>query len=418
MPKRLLVLGAGGAFREGFFRAAARRGVQAILVDDNPYNRYDRLADATVLRAPDDPELPDVIEGIDGVTSLSDRAAGMVHRISRRFGLPGPGQRAADASHDKAALRRWTNGPLSAVPWARVVSAADLARFEATYAGPVVLKPVDGAGSFGVAWAPGPTAAADRLADVLARSRSGVAIVEAYLPGDEYSFEVSVQHGQMLWFSVTEKGSGPHFVERQHLVAPERRQHGVAGFLAGLLGALGVEDAVLHVEARHGPGGWCLVEAAVRPAGGMIAEVTRAATGIDIYHHQISIALGEPPPDPAAPACAVAGVRFVLGSGVTRDIGSLANLSRDLPAVSQLMPLLPVGHPVPRVDANWWRAGYVLAQGADRAEVVSQLLVAERRLTHALGLRDTTAAEDARSQPGPLDPADPGRVPLPDRSGG
>ncbi|HET8660501.1 MAG TPA: ATP-grasp domain-containing protein [Micromonosporaceae bacterium] len=423
MARRLLVLGVGGPFREGFFRVAARRGIETILVDDNPYNRYDRLADAVVLRSPADPDLlrdlPSAVGPVDGVTSLSDLAASMVEHLARRYGVPAPGARGALAAHDKTVLRRLT-GDLTPVPWSLVEHPDDLAPLCREVGGPVVLKPVDGAGSFGVTVARDEAEARAQLGYVIARSRRGAAIAEAYLAGQEYSFEVTVAGGAVRWFSVTEKTTSgvPAFLERQHVVERDQRRYaglGVPAFLARLVAALGVEHAVLHVEARHGSPGWGLIEVALRPAGGMIVEVTRAATGVDLYEHQISVALGEEvpamPAPPAPPAATgrdgddgggapdgrpdqVAGVRFAIGTGVLQDVRSVARLCAGLTCVVHLSPLLPAGTGIHRLDANWCRAGYVLARGGPRGTVLGDLKLAEQRLTAALGLHDPFPDQD------------------------
>jgi len=409
MAGRLLVLGVGGPFREGFFRAAARRGIETVLVDDNPYNRYDRLADTVVLRSPADPDLlrdlPATVGPVDGVTSLSDLAASMADRLARRYGVPAPGARGALAAHDKTVLRRLT-ADLTPVHWALVEHPDDLARLCRAAGGPVVLKPVDGAGSFGVTVARDETEAKAQLGYVTARSRRGVAIAEAYLAGREYSFEVTVAGGAVRWFSATEKttSGAPAFLERQHVVERDQRRYadlGVPAFLSRLVAALGIEHAVLHVEARHGSPGWRLIEVALRPAGGMIVEVTRAATGVDLYEHQISVALGEEAPlppvadrsdegdeAPGAQPGQVAGVRFAIGTGVLQDVRSVARLCAGLTSVVHLSPLLPAGTEIHRLDANWCRAGYVLARGSLRGTVLGDLKLAEQRLTAALGLHD------------------------------
>jgi hypothetical protein len=50
--------------------------------------------------------------------------------------------------------------------------------------------------------------------------------------------------------------------------------------------------AVMHVEAKLVGHRWTLLEAAVRPAGGLIPEITAAVTGVNLYDSQLSVALG------------------------------------------------------------------------------------------------------------------------------
>ena len=136
-----------------------------------------------MIRPPDDPslvtDLPSLIGPIDGVTSLSDRAATVLHRLAERLGLAAPGERAAQTAHDKAALRQRTNQSPEPLPWVRAVSPSDLDRLVEVYEGPVILKPIGGSGSLGVWFAETSAEARARVERVASLSRSGAAIVEA-----------------------------------------------------------------------------------------------------------------------------------------------------------------------------------------------------------------------------------------------
>jgi biotin carboxylase len=397
VPARLLVVAAGSPIRHGFFLAAARGGIKTVLVDDNPYNRYDLLADDTMVRGLDDPRLPAELAAmagsVDGVTSLSDRAAPLVDWVARECGLPAPGRDAARAAHDKEALRRLTTGVLGPLPWDVVHDDQHISSFFEYCAGPAVMKPVDAAASLGVAFAANAAEAKAKLQGVLRCSPRGHALIEAYVPGPEFSFEVVVRDGAVTWFSTTEKTTTgpPRFLERQHVVERDRSPFarlGASTFLEAIVDSLGVENAVMHVEAKLADQGWTLLEAAVRPAGGLIPEITEAVTGVNLYDSQLSVALGAEPREPDVPDCPVAGVRFVIGTGTVRDAGSMAPICRDVASLAHASPLLPAGVRIGCVEANWRRAGYVLARGTRRETLLEDLLRLERRLTEALGLSD------------------------------
>jgi len=399
--QRLLVIGAGGPMREGLFLAAARRGISVTLVDDNPYNRYDRLVDTTILRRPDDPalvtDLAAVARRADGITSLSDRAAPLVDQVARAHGFPAPGCGAARSAHDKALLRRLTNGRLRPVRSALVHDEQVIDRFFAEWRGPAIIKPVDGAASFGVVYAESAREAHAGLEHAVHRSRRGLAVIEGYVPGPEFSFEVVVRDRAVWSLSVTEKTTTgpPHFLERQQVSENDQSRYerlGAQAFAATLVESLGVENAVMHVETKLADGGWTLIEAAVRPGGGMIAEVTGLGGGLDLYDSQLAVALGLTPGtrDVAGP---VSAVRFVIGRGTIRDPRSLTEIAEGLDSVLHVCTLLPAGFRVGELEANWQRAAYVLARGADRTQVLAEVAEAERRLTGALGLTD---AEDRR----------------------
>ncbi|HET8680808.1 MAG TPA: hypothetical protein VFM54_02865 [Micromonosporaceae bacterium] len=145
------------------------------------------------------------------------------------------------------------------VRWSLVEHPDDLARLCRQVGGPVVVKPVDGAGSFGVTVARDETEARAQLGYVTDRSRRGVAIAEAYLAG-----------------------------------------------------------------------------------------------------------------------------RFAIGTGVLQGVRSVGRLCAGLASVVHLSPLLPAGTEIHSLDANWCRAGSVLARGDPFPDQGDLDVVAQAPFTHAV----------------------------------
>jgi cysteine synthase A len=398
---RILVLGIG-PLRERFFLAAARLGLDAILIDESAYSRYDRLCERTYAwrlwdhgrPGPDYGRLEELRGQVSGVVALNDWSTPIAADLALRWGLPGAGRATASRGHDKHAVRSaLAAAGLDDTAHRLVGSPADVAAFYAdTGAEAVVLKPVDGGAGLGVRLAGSVTEAQAALAGVLAATGRGQALAEVRLVGQECSLEAVVRSGAVVASVVTEKVSTapPRFIELRHMVSGDQRAwvaSGVGGFLDGLVSALKVEDAVLHVEAILTAAGWRVIEVALRPAGGLITDLVRLSTGLDLYAEQLRLATGQqaavPPPRDGAPH---AGVQFAAGVGVVADAPSVFAIRDGLADIVFAERLLPPGTPVPEVSANWWRAGYALGVGTDQARLAAQLETATQRMLALTGL--------------------------------
>ncbi|GGY89351.1 ATP-grasp domain-containing protein [Streptomyces nitrosporeus] len=112
-------------------------------------------------------------------------------------------------------------------------------------------------------------------------------LVEDYVPGREFSFEVVVVDGEPHVVAVHEKCemtetagavledacvSPPTSLSREELVAGLR-------WVSSVLDTLGLGWGCFHVEARHAPSGWDLIEVNPRVGGSLISPSVGALTG-------------------------------------------------------------------------------------------------------------------------------------------
>jgi hypothetical protein len=403
MAPRVLVLGAG-PLRDRFFLTAAAMGVRTVAVDDSVTPRYDRLCDETCpLRLSDDADrarLEELAGKSDGVIALSDRMVPVAAALAARWGLPGCGTATVARGHDKAAVREaLAAAEADFVGFRRVRTGTEAADFlRTTKLGSAVVKPVDGTASLGVRLVTGPREAAAACAE-LGTGPDGL-LIEEYLLGPEVSIEAVVRGGRVIWHTVTDKvtSPGPQFIELRHTVGGPSNRLGHVGarpFLQAVIDALGIDDAIVHAEAKCGPADWRLVEIGVRPAGGLIVDLVRQATGLDLYAELLRLALGQPSVHAAAEddsghfgqgSGLYAAVHYVAGRGVVRDFPSMAPVFDGLDTVCGAERLLPPGAEIGDVHSNRLRAGYVRACSADRDRLDTQLIAATRRLTRLLGL--------------------------------
>lgn len=286
-----------------FARRARELGVEPVLLaadpDRYPYAWEDGVpvlrvdtASPRAVRAVADPS-------VVGVTTSSEYYLPVAAEVASALGLPGPAWQSVARCRDKANQRADASthglpvpGHAVASTVAEAVTAADLLGW------PVVVKPVTGSGSVGVRRCADRTEVATHTARLLATTENerGLPVptrvlVEEHVDGPEYSVEV---FGDKVVAVVAKHvGPPPHFVETGHDL-PADVPDAVPALALRALTALDLGFGAAHVEIRLAAGGPVLIEVNPRLAGGMIPELVRAATGIDLVAAQTAAAMGKP----------------------------------------------------------------------------------------------------------------------------
>jgi cysteine synthase A len=386
-------------------RIADRLGVRPVLLTSRP-GRYAGLAeqpcevlvcdtnDLTALRA--------VVRGRAaagaapaGVITTSEYYLEAVAALATELGVPGNPAAALRTCRDKARTREVLTS--AGLPQPRFVVLRDPAEAPAAVARvglPCVVKPVDDSGSTNVLLCDTAEQASAQVAAVLAVTENGrgqpsarTVLVEQYLPQAELSAELFSVAGVATCLGVTQKSvtGGPYFVETQHVFPaplPSTVTAEVIEAARQALKATGIEHGASHVELKLTPDGPAVVEINARLAGGMIPELVRLATGVELLEQQLRAAIGRPVDLAACRDPRFAGIRFLLAgaTGVLDGVRGVAE-ARDLPGVDRVAITAAPGAAVrpPRSFAD--RLGYVIATGDSAAEVESTLHAAADLLT-------------------------------------
>jgi cysteine synthase A len=394
--KHLLVIGTWD-MREAALAAWADAGIEVTLVDAAASSRPGPAArridvDVWDNARPDGRRLADLASTADGVVTLAEFSTVTAARVAQNAGLPGPGVSAALLARDKIALRRYLAA--AGVPgprFAEVRGPDDIAAFfAATGVRDAVLKPADSAGSTAVVHVRSAAEALDSLPAALRWSFSGRAILEELVAGREFSVEATVRDGVATIAAVVEKATLPHgFVECRHVVPADLTWDELVALereATAVIDALAVECAIVHAEFRLGPSGCVLIEIAVRPAGGLIPDMLKLTTGVDLYRAQAALAVGLAPEPFPARADGFAGVQFVTATGTVSREARLEMLLHDHPGVARAGQLVPPGTTIPALDSNGVRAGYVIARAPSRAALDRVLNAATDDLATRIGL--------------------------------
>ena len=292
--------------------------------------------------------------------------------------------------------------------FARCATIAEARTFAKRNGYPVVVKPSHGWGQRGVARVDEDEELARAFDDARAHDarvngalEAASVVVEGWLEGREYSVNGWVERGELVSYCVTER-----------IKVPGKRPLGV--MIAELYpsGLSQAEEASVVDEARRGAAalghtrGPCysqvalsgdglprLFETAARLGGGFDADVTRLASGVDLYARVLGVALGSDALETSfasSPKHAAAIAKFLVARpGLVRQIDGVA-AARAMPGVADVECFVAQGDEVYPLTDSAKRAAYVLAHGETRTEVTA-------RATEALAtLRIDTDVRDAR----------------------
>ncbi|MEA5361260.1 ATP-grasp domain-containing protein [Amycolatopsis sp., V23-08] len=370
-----------------FARRARELGYEPVLAAADP-SRYPYAAEDGVRVVQVDTTDPCAVLAADigepaGVTTSSEYFIPVAARIAAKLGLPGPDPDAVTDCRNKAHQR----AILAAMaPKCTVVTSVAAAVAAATEF-PVVLKPAEGSGSVGVLRCETPESVASQAAALLSVTHNerglpvpAQVLVEPYASGPEYSVEL---FGDVVVAVVRKRlGPAPFFVEVGHdapASLPPSDETALADTARAAVSALGLGFGAAHVEIRLTPDGPRLMEVNPRLAGGMIPELVRAATGVDLVAAQVAAVLGvEPDLRPDRRACA--SLRFLTASSASvLAAGDTVAAAAAVPGVVQARLYRPDGTSVRPARDYRDRAGHVLAVAdrprAGRAAAVAGLNV-------------------------------------------
>jgi biotin carboxylase len=384
--KTVLFVGAGRHQRRAI-RRARELGLRVAAIDRSA--EAPGLAEADVSQIAD---FGDAVEAArrlapDGVlTVASDRAVTVVAAIAEAMGLPGIGPETARRATNKVAMRLALAGAGVPQPRFAAVRTVDDARAAADEIGlPLVVKPADSAGQRGLSLVRDADDLEAGLADALAESQAGEAIVEQFLGGVEVNCLAVARGGDVDVLTLSDRrrpdGAGfgvclahvfPATIDAEAAAEAER-------VAAAAVRAIGLQDSVAYPQLLVSADGVRLVEIAARVPAGLMDEVARIGIGVDLVHVALLQALGEPVPDELLRPSGQQplAIRFLtaepgpLPAGVFRSLNGLDRVAA-APGVVATDWYRTSGVAIrpPRIDGD--RHGYVIAVGETDGEALAR----------------------------------------------
>lgn len=319
--RALLLVGTGGAKRRPVLAKLRSLGLARIVCLNEERNWADAYVDDWICADAAHPtgetfaRVDDYLERHPefrphGVMTYDEYSVVLAAHLAARLGKVGIPPSVAETAKNKGAFRRFCRERGLPAPEVCVVSlvptpdtsAAESLRF------PVVVKPVEGAGSVFVRKVMDTRElreTAREYADGVARSgvarlwRDPSLLVEEYLDGDEVDVDMLIQGGVVKYLAVTDnfKPLEPYFLEVGGEIPsalPDEAQKALADMAVAVTTALGVTNSCVHFEAKLTTAGPVPIEVNLRIGGAEVYAFNRGAWGVDLVEGAARIALGIP----------------------------------------------------------------------------------------------------------------------------
>ncbi|WP_144122735.1 ATP-grasp domain-containing protein [Catellatospora sichuanensis] len=338
------------------------------------------------------------IWGFTQVVSLAERAMELVGRINDMFALGGTSYAVSHLFKNKLAMREHLAATGTEVVAAQAVDSADQLRaFGERHGFPIVVKPVDAAGSLGVMIVDGP----ERIDEVwrTAQGLRGRAdrevervypvdrfIVEEYIDGPEYSVESFSFAGRHIIVGITEKLSAG-VVEMGHAEPARLTPDAEAALVTHVekfLGCMGLRDGIACTEVKMSTKGPRIVESQNRAPGDRVMDLVEQVSGFDMESYAVGWPFRLLPELTERPhARCAAATRFLLAEPGTVVSIKGAEEVRDHPGVLDVDISVQEGGDVPVLADNFDRIGQILTTAADTTTAIElcDTLIARIRIS-------------------------------------
>jgi hypothetical protein len=240
-------------------------------------------------------------------------------------------------------------------------------------------------------------------ADALRFSRSGRAIVEAFMEGPEFSVDAIVYHGEITICGLADRHIffPPYFIEMGHtmptMIAPDQQAALLETFCAGVR-ALGLADeksiGAAKGDIKLTPQGPMIGEIAARLSGGYMSGWTYPyASGVEPIRAAILAAMGRKPEGLAPTQNWTSAERaFISIPGTIKSISGTEK-ARALPHVQDLFFRIAEGDKVDFPRNNVSKCGNIISAAPDRAAAIAAAENAAKAILIRLEPTDEKTAE-------------------------
>ena len=308
MPKqkKILLLG-GDNLLLPVIKSAHELGCYVITVDYLPDNVAHKYSDEYQYASTTDKEA--VLEiakkcHIDGILTFTDSGVVTAGYVAYELGLPSPGPyESIQILQNKGRFRQFLAEHGFNVPKAKSYTDIDIALGEKDiWSYPVIVKPVDSAGSKGVTKVESKEQLEDAVVFALKYSISHEFIIEEWIEkvgcsSDSDCFSLNGQF-QMITYSAQrfdENAANPYAPAAFSWPSTmgEQVENELSSELQRLIILLGMQTSIYNIETRLGTDGKpYIMEVSPRGGGNRLAEVVRYATGVDMITNAVRGALG------------------------------------------------------------------------------------------------------------------------------
>lgn len=368
--KKLLVLGAS-EFQIPLLQQAKKMGIHTCVVDINPNANAIKYADEYR-----ECSLKDSLGAIkiakeynpDGVTvGMCDIAVRTCAMICKNLGLPGLSVDVAEKATDKYRMIEVFRNHGVPHPEYRYFAKGEYSREKMNLPFPIIVKPVDMAGSRGINLVKTEGELSAAIEDSTNVGDKGDIIIEEYMIGPEVSVEIFLEGSEPHIMQITDKltSGAPHFMELGHsqpssLAESTKRE--IAQVACQAVKALGLYNCVAHAEIIVTKNGPKMVEIGARMGGdGIQQQLIQLSTGINLQEAVIRLAMGEQVKAPVNTIHLASAIRFIPAvTGVVDSI--LEDYDKNDQRIKAVCLFCKPGDYYNEAKDNSGRYGYVISQ--------------------------------------------------------
>lgn len=313
-------------------------------------------------------------EGLDGVFTAGTDFSSSVAWVAEKLELPGISYESALNATDKIRMRSCFKE--SGVPSPQFRELSSEMEYLKELDGmnyPLVVKPVDNMGARGVRKIRTAEEVDDSVNKAIAFSRTGRAIVEEFLTGEEYSIDSLVYQGDVTihGLAIRHIYYPPYFIEMGHtmpaVLSDEKKQEIERVFKQGVK-ALGIDNGAAKGDVFYTKSGPVIGEIAARLSGGYMSGWTFPyASGVEATEGALKIALGLEPDEYDGSYKAVTAERAFLSIPGTISCISYLDEAHDAENVRDLFLRVDEGEKVQFPVNNVEKCGNVIAVHEERS---------------------------------------------------
>jgi biotin carboxylase len=388
MKKVLLILGAG---HDQLFmiRTARRMGLHTISLDWNPnapgFAESDEYAQISTRNLSAIFKFVDLYQKqvgpIHGVCTMGSDIPHVVSAVAHHIGTPGISEQSARWATNKFEMKERFRQAGVRIPWYRLVESAEAVRETlASHGGPMVIKPLDQAGSRGVSLITCASQAEALFAHARDNTANSSVLLEAFVPGPQISTESILLNGEIYTPGYADRNYDqleeflPLIIENGGWVPSlyEARRYMVETEIRKAALALGITDGVVKGDVVLGTDGPTVIEIAARLSGGDFCEsLVPLGLGVNYVEAVIRLSVGDQLDlSSLKPQFqrTVANRYFFGAAGVLKSIRGVEEVSK-MDWLTKLDFWYRPGDRHPEILSHGQRTGVFVVTGPDRETV-------------------------------------------------
>jgi biotin carboxylase len=332
-------------------------------------------------------QIAEAVAGLSGQIGRVERLIGALEQLQvplaqvrEGLGITGMDAETARNVRDKARMKEVLRA--AGVPCARhqlVTQAGEAFAFADAVGFPLVAKPPAGAGAQAT-YRLDDIGALRGWLDAIPPRADSPGLLEEFLVGDEHTFDSVTVGGRTVWGSVSDYLPPPLEVLRNPWIQwtvllpreiDEQRYAGIGEIGPAALRALGVRDALTHMEWFRRPDGSVAVsEVGARPPGAQISSMLGYVHDVDFYRTWAELMILDKFDPPQRKFAAGTAYLRGQGRGRVRAVHGLDELQRQ---IGHLVVETKLPEPGQAASSSYEGEGYVIVRDPD-TEVVRDAL--------------------------------------------